>query len=246
MPPSGPGPDGSECVRVLSYNVRSLRDDRAALARVVRACEPDLVCVQESPRFWRPAHQAARLARGTGTAVLSGGRRAAGPLLLGRVRVRVLRTADVLLPRTPGLHQRGFATAVVRIGRAAPLCVTSCHLSLDAAERLEQASALLDHMAGQGVPYGVVGGDFNERPDGPAWRLLAGRLRDGHAVAPWGGTMTSVPADPHQRIDAVFATPGVEVLACGVPHGLPGVDPADLVAATDHLPVLAVLRVPAG
>ncbi|MFD0632519.1 endonuclease/exonuclease/phosphatase family protein [Catenulispora yoronensis] len=39
----------AETVRVLSYNVRSLRDDRAALARVVRGCEPDVVCVQESP-----------------------------------------------------------------------------------------------------------------------------------------------------------------------------------------------------
>ncbi|AXI77128.1 endonuclease/exonuclease/phosphatase family protein [Peterkaempfera bronchialis] len=246
LPPSGPEPDGGERVRVLSYNLRSLRDDRAALARVVRACDPDLLCLQESPRFWRPAQQAARLAHSTGTVVLSGGRSASGPLLLGKVRTAVLRTGDLLLPRTPGLHQRGFATAVVRIGRAAPFSVTSCHLSLDPAERRQQASLLLDHLAGQGVPYGVVGGDFNEHPDGPAWRLLAERLRDGYAVAPWGGEMTSVPDHPYQRIDAVFATPGLEVLACGVPDRLPGVDPADLRAATDHLPVLAVLRVPAG
>ncbi|WP_055591205.1 endonuclease/exonuclease/phosphatase family protein [Streptacidiphilus griseoplanus] len=245
LPPSGPEPDGSERIRVLSYNIRSLRDDRAAVVRVIRACAPDLVCIQEAPRFWRPAHQAARLAHRTGTVVLSGGRSAAGPLLLARLRATVLRTNDLLLPRTPGLHQRGFATATVRIGRAAAFSVTSCHLSLDREERQQQASLLLDHIAGQGVPYGVVGGDFNERPDGPAWRLLAGRLHDGWAVAPWGGAMTSVPADPHQRIDAVFTTPGVEVLACGVPHGLPGLAADDLLAATDHLPVLAVLRIPA-
>jgi len=244
-PASGPEPDGAERVRVLSYNIRSLRDDREALCRVIRACRPDLVCVQESPRFWRPAGQAAWLARRTGTFVLSGGRSAAGPLLLGRLRVNLLRTGDLVLPRTPGLHQRGFATAVVQVGRAAPFSVTSCHLSLDRDERYTQASLLLDHLAAQGPAHGVVGGDFNERPDGPAWRLLAERLRDGHATAPWGGTMTSVPADPHQRIDGVFTTPGIQVLACGVPDRLPGVDPADLRAATDHLPVLAVLRVPA-
>ncbi|MFJ6213903.1 endonuclease/exonuclease/phosphatase family protein [Streptomyces sp. NPDC092296] len=244
LPASGPEPDGGERVRVLSYNIRSLRDDRAALARVIRACAPDLLCLQESPRFWRPAQQAARLARETGTVVLSGGRSAAGPLLLGRLRATVLRTGDVALPRTPGLHQRGFATAVVRIGRAAPFSVTSCHLSLDSAERRDQAGLLLDHLAAQGVRHGVVGGDFNERPDGPGWRLLAGRLQDGYAVAPWGSELTSVPGDPHQRIDAVFATPDIQVLACGVPDHLPTIPPPDLLAATDHLPVLAVLRIP--
>ncbi|MDX2782679.1 endonuclease, partial [Streptomyces caniscabiei] len=50
---------------------------------------------------------------------------------------------------------------------------------------------------------------------------------------------------PHQRIDAILATPGIEVLGCGVPLGVPGLTDDDLRAATDHLPVLAALRVPA-
>ena len=245
LPTSGTEPDGSRRVRLLSYNVRSLRDDRAALVRVIRACDPDVVCIQESPRYWKPLKQAARLAHRTGTVILSGGGRvAAGPLLLGRLRVDVLETRDRLLPKTRGLHARGFATALLRIGGSAPFAVTSCHLSLDPAERLRQFAMLPDQF-GPGE-HGVIAGDLNEHPDGPGWRRLAERYQDAHATAPWGGTWTSVPRNPHQRIDAVFATPGIEVLACGVPHGLPGVDPADLIAATDHLPVLAVLRVPAG
>ncbi|MEV6974799.1 endonuclease/exonuclease/phosphatase family protein [Kitasatospora sp. NPDC093806] len=240
LPPPGP-----RRLRLLSYNVRSLRDDRRALVRVIRACAPDLVCVQESPRYWRPTGQAAWLARRTGTVILSGGGRiAAGPLLLGRPGVRVLSVHDRLLPKTRGLHARGFATAVVRAAGTAPFTVTSCHLSLDADERLRQFE-LLDGQL-RHAELGVIAGDFNEHPDGPGWRALAGRLRDGHVVAPWGGEMTSIPANPYQRLDAVFAMPGVEVLACGVPHGLPGVDAADLLAATDHLPVLAVLELPAG
>lgn len=244
LPPSGPGPDGGHRVRLLSYNIRSLRDDRRALARVVRACEPDVVCVQESPRYWRPGGQAAWLARRTGTEILSGGGRvAAGPLLLGRPGLDVLAVRDRLLPKTRGLHARGFATAVLRAGGSAPFSVTSCHLSLDPAERYTQFELL----PGQIAPgeHGVIAGDFNEHPDGPGWQLLAGRFQDGHPTAPWGGTFTSVPDNPYQRIDAVFATPGVRVLACGVPHGLPGVGEADLRAATDHLPVLAVLEIPA-
>ncbi|MER5865616.1 endonuclease/exonuclease/phosphatase family protein [Kitasatospora sp. NPDC002040] len=245
LPASGTEPDGAQVVRLLSYNVRSLRDDREALVRVIRACAPDLVCIQESPRYWRPEGQAAWLARRTGTVVLSGGGRiAAGPLLLGRLAVDVLEVRDRLLPKTRGLHARGFATAKVRIGRSAPFVLTSCHLSLDQDERLRQF-ALLPEQAGDDETA-VVAGDFNEHPDGPGWRRLASRYRDGHVVAPWGGTNTSVPGNPHQRIDAVFVSPDLTVLACGVPHELPGVEPADLLAATDHLPLLAVLRVPAG
>ncbi|MEZ0093717.1 endonuclease/exonuclease/phosphatase family protein [Streptacidiphilus sp. EB129] len=245
LPPSGPQPDGSELVRVLSYNIRSLRDDRTALVRVVRACDPDLVCVQESPRFWLPRQQAAWLARATGLMVLSGGLSAAGPLLLGRLRAVPQSVHDVFLPRTPGLYQRGFATSVLRLGRAAPVVLTSCHLSLDRRERHLQCELLLEHLelvrAAAGTPHAVVGGDFNEAPEAPGRRLLAERLQDGHAVAPWGISGIPVRGPRFQRIDAVYATPGLQVLGCGIPD-LPG---RDLLAATDHLPVLALLRLPA-
>ncbi|WP_031071895.1 endonuclease/exonuclease/phosphatase family protein [Streptomyces sp. NRRL WC-3742] len=242
--PVRPPSPGARRLRLLSYNVRSLRDDRRALARVIRACEPDLVCVQESPRYWRPEGQAAWLARSTGTTVLAGGgRTAAGPLLLGRPgAVDLLGVHDRLLPKTRGLHARGFATALLRLPGGAPFSVTSCHLSLNPEERYGQFELLLDQLAI--AELGIVAGDFNEHPDGPGWELLASRLQDGHVAAPWGGEFTSVPERPYQRIDAVFATPGITVLGCGVPHGLPGVTEADLRAATDHLPVLAFLEIP--
>ncbi|MFE2942353.1 endonuclease/exonuclease/phosphatase family protein [Streptomyces sp. NPDC059255] len=245
LPDSRTEPDGSAVIRVLSYNIRSMRDDRAALARVITACAPDLLLVQEAPRFFRWRRRAAWLAAHTGLVVLGGGAPATGPLLLCSLRVAVEHTEDVLLPHTPGLHRRGFATAVVRVGRAR-LAVLSCHLSLQAAERYAQAGMVLDRVAAMDAPHTVVAGDLNERPDGRGFRLLAGKLQDCRSVRPWGDEYTSTPERPHQRIDAVFATEGVEVLGCGVPRGLPGVTEADLRAATDHLPVLAALRVPAG
>ncbi|MFE5735540.1 endonuclease/exonuclease/phosphatase family protein [Streptomyces sp. NPDC056528] len=241
LPNSRTEEDGSAVLRVLSYNVRSMRDDEDALARVVRACAPDVVFVQEAPRFFRWRKHAARLAAKSDLVVLSGGATAAGPLLLCSLRATVERTEDVLLPLTPGLHRRGLATAVVRFG-GARVGLISCHLSLRKDERYAQAGMVLDRVAALGTPYTLVAGDLNERPDGPAFTRLAGELRDGWAVSPWGGEYTSVPEDPHQRIDAILATPGVEFLGCGVPTGL---DPADLRAATDHLPVLAAVRVPA-
>ncbi|MEU0056867.1 endonuclease/exonuclease/phosphatase family protein [Streptomyces sp. NPDC006334] len=244
LPNSRTEPDGSPIIRVLSYNVRSMRDDTDALARVITACAPDLVLVQESPIFFRWRKQLARLASATDLVILTGGGTAAGPAVLCSLRATVEHTEDVLLPRTPGRHRRGFATAVVRFA-GARLGVLACHLSLHADERYEQGGMLLDRLAGMGVEHAVAGGDLNERPGGPTFRRLAGTLLDCRATAPWGAELTFPSAAPDRRIDAVFATKGIEVLGCGVPVGLPGISEADLRAATDHLPVLAALRVPA-
>ncbi|MEU1366192.1 endonuclease/exonuclease/phosphatase family protein [Streptomyces sp. NPDC005803] len=243
LPDSRTEQDGSAVVRVLSYNVRSMRDDCEALARVISACAPDLVLVQEAPRFFRWRKRAARLAATSDLVVLGGGATAAGPLLLCSLRATVERTEDILLPLTPGLHRRGFATAVVRIA-GTRIGVLSCHLSLDRAERRAQAERLLESVEAMGVDHVVVAGDLNDVPSGRAFRLLARRLQDCWAVRPRGGEHTFPQHDPRRRIDAVFATGGIEVLGCGVPAGLPGVHEADLLAASDHLPVLAALRVP--
>jgi endonuclease/exonuclease/phosphatase family metal-dependent hydrolase len=244
LPNSRTEPDGSALIRVLSYNIRSMRDDTAALARVINACTPDLVLLQEAPRFFRWRKKLSRLARAANLVVLTGGATAAGPAILCNLRATVEHTEDVLLPLTPGLHRRGFATAVVRFG-GARLGVLSCHLSLQKDERREQGGMLLDRLAGMGVEHAVAGGDLNERPAGRTFRRLADGLQDCWATAPWGSEYTSTPLDPHQRIDAIFATQDIEVLGCGVPRGHAGVTETDLRAATDHLPVLAALKIPA-
>ncbi|MEU0832115.1 endonuclease/exonuclease/phosphatase family protein [Streptomyces sp. NPDC056231] len=244
LPDSRTEPDGSAVIRVLSYNIRSMRDDPEALARVIRACAPDLVFIQEAPRFFRWRKRAAWLAAHTDLVVLSGGATAAGPLLLCSLRATVERTEDLLLPRTPGLHRRGLATAVVRIA-GTRIGLLSCHLSLRHEERVVQADLLLDRLDAMAVEHVIVAGDLNDAPEGKAFQLLAGRLQDARSVRPWGGELTFPAHDPRLRIDAVFASRGIEVLGCGVPSGLPGVTEQDLRAATDHLPVLAALRVPA-
>lgn len=227
-------------IRLLTYNVRSMRDDRDALARVVRRCAPDVVCVQEAPRFLRWRHHAARLADMCGLTVVTGGATAAGPLLLASLRARVLRTRDVLLPRTPGLHRRGLAMACLEIG-GARFAVASTHLGLDAGERVAQAPLALTCLRDLGEEHRILAGDVNEPPGDPAWKTITAELTDAREAAPWGGEFTSPRRDPARRIDGVFTSPGIEVVRCGVPDDVPA---ADYEAATDHRPVLAVLRVP--
>ncbi|MDQ0813910.1 endonuclease/exonuclease/phosphatase family metal-dependent hydrolase [Streptomyces sp. B3I7] len=236
-------PDGTAVIRALSYNVRSLKDDTDALARVLTACAPDLVLLQEAPRFFRWRKKLARLAAASGLVMLSGGGTAAGPALLCSLRATVERTEDVLLPLTPGQHRRGFATAVVRFG-GARLGVLSCHLSLQEQERHQQGGLLLDRVAALGTPHVLAGGDLNEPPTGRTFGRIAADLRDCRTAAPWGEEHTWTRTEPHRRIDALFATKGVEILGCGVPFGHPGVRARDLKAASDHLPVLAALRLP--
>ncbi|WP_129839365.1 endonuclease/exonuclease/phosphatase family protein [Streptomyces sp. RFCAC02] len=228
-------------LRLLSYNVRSLRDDRAALVRVIRACAPDIVCLQEAPRFAGRRFHAARLARATGLAVVSAGRAARGTAVLARPALAVGTAATAGLPHTPGLHRRGLALAVLCPAPGVRLGVVSCHLGLRAAERRAHAPLVLAHLAALGAPAAVLAGDLNERPGGPAHRLLtAGSLRDARDAAPEGGGHTFPARAPDRRIDMVLTTAAVRVLGCGVPAT--GPDPADLRRATDHLPVLARLR----
>lgn len=243
LPNSRTEADGSAVLRVLSYNIRSMRDDTDALARVITACAPDLVLIQEAPRFFRWRKKLARLASASGLVILTGGGTAAGPAILCGLRATVERTEDVLLPLTPGQHRRGFATAVVRFG-GVRVGVLSCHLSLEQNERYDQAGMLLDRLAGLGVDHAIAGGDLNDRPTGRTFQRLAADLQDCWTTAPWGSEYTFTPVTPFQRLDAIFATKGIQVLGAGVPLGLPGVTETDLRTATDHLPVLAALRIP--
>lgn len=216
-------------LRVLTYNIRSLRDDRHAVARVISACSPDVVCVQEAPRFafWR--RKCRWLATATGLALVTGGRPAGAMLLLARAGLPVLGTADVLLRKAPRLHQRGLAIAVLDtpLGRAT---VASMHLDVVAAERLRHAAEVLSILAGYPDPL-VLAGDVNELPGGPAWELLAARLQDAGAVAA-GRTGSGV---RERLLDGVFVDRRLRVLSCAVP------DVPDLAVASDHRPVLAVL-----
>jgi len=234
-------------LRLLSYNVRSLRDDPAAVAEVIRACQPDVVAVQEAPRFLRWRSKRAALARES-ELVVATANRPGGLMLMTTLAVAVRGTGFALLPKTPKLHQRAVCLADIEL-RGARWTIASIHLSLDDAERSQHLPALwhaldVDEAGGRPADAApiVVAGDVNERPSGAVWSALGERLQDAYAVAPAGPGDTYSSRRPHKRIDGVFAERRVDVVSCTAVHGGADVDPEVLARATDHLPVLAVLR----
>jgi endonuclease/exonuclease/phosphatase family metal-dependent hydrolase len=227
-------------VRLLSYNVRGLRDDPDAVATVVRHCQPDVLVVQEGPRRlrWRP--RCAALARACGLFYVAGGRPAGGNVLFATARVRVHEVLEWRIPVPLDAPMRGIVAATLSV-EGARFRVVGAHLSLAASERAREVTQVL--AAAQldtGLPL-LLAGDLNEGPTGPSWATLrrAG-LRD---VCADEGARPTYPAHaPRARIDAVFVSdPDVEVLQGGVPA-----DPdlrSLLPRASDHLPVLAELVV---
>jgi endonuclease/exonuclease/phosphatase family metal-dependent hydrolase len=226
-------------VRVLSYNVRSLRDDRAAVARVIRSAKPDVVCVQEAPRFARWRSKCAALARTSGLVVVSGGRPAAANLVLSSLAVDVVSTADALFSRDRGLHRRGTAIAVLSRG-GARFAVAGTHLDLRDGPRLRHVAELhaaIDAHVPADVPV-IVAGDVNDRPGSPSWTALAERNVDALATIDGGPPFTSSAADPRQTIDGIFVDARLRITQAEVfAH-------PEAALASDHLPVLVEVQLP--
>ncbi len=161
-------------LRVLSYNIHSLRDDTRALASVVRAVAPDVAIIQEAPRRFRWRQKCADLARSFDMVVGGGGLPALGNLILTSLRVRARDTWSVQFPLTPGRHMRGAAFVRCVVGRT-PFLAAGSHLSTDANERPGQATLLKKYLDEADEPV-VFGGDLNENSGGAAWRTLADGL----------------------------------------------------------------------
>lgn len=218
-------------LRVMSYNVHGLKDDRTQLIALIRDCEPDVLIVQEAPRRFRWRHKCAALADDVGLVVAAGGMPALGNLVLVSLRVRVHESWCVRYPLTPGRHMRGavFARGSVY---GATFTVSGSHLATDPAERPAQAAQWKESLTALEGPV-IAAADLNEGPGGGAWRTLEDGL-----VSPPDGRPTFPATLPARLIDGLFVSPDITIEKYDV------IENDQARRASDHLPILADLTLP--
>jgi endonuclease/exonuclease/phosphatase family metal-dependent hydrolase len=232
-------------LRVLSYNVHRWGDDHEALARVVRACAPDVALLQEAPTWWGTRRKREVMSIGFGLRYVTASARNAILVADGtdvvdpqgwRVwRPFVRRRLRLIATQLPG----GAVGGRVTLG-GVDLALVVCHLGLHIGGREHEVEQVLKGCRSFGTPYLLVG-DLNEEPGGFVWSRLAEEgLTDLGVDA--GPTFHS--DNPVKRIDGALLSPGLTGRVIPL-DSIEGVTRADLASGSDHLPVLVEIS-PAG
>lgn len=248
MNPSAPGPSTPvRTLRILSWNLCELRGDLSALVSALGDIAPDLLLVQEAPRLVLPQARLAAFARRIDRRVLIGGRGGGGLAILATTEIarQVVRAGrhrvHQRISDANSLYPRGVAAVRLSLGWGHELVVACTHLALQEDNRIAHARHLQALLRGAGAPV-VIGGDLNEAGDGPARNLLAQVAHDVDDDAE-GGTFPA--SRPRHRIDAFYVTDGVHVTGAGPLIRSASVSAERLREASDHLPVLLEIEVPA-
>jgi endonuclease/exonuclease/phosphatase family metal-dependent hydrolase len=218
-------------LRFSSYNLRDFKDDVEAAARVVRAIDPDVLCLQEVPRHLFSSYRIAWFASRCGLYWSGGHRGSGGTTVMSSLRLDAGNVQHRSLKVRRLQRERGYAVTQVRVPGHQSICVASIHLSLNAGERAAHAATILSELPRDHAV--VVAGDLNEGSEGAAAKAIAARLRVVSSDAP-----TFPAGNPRHRLDVIFASRSLPVAP-----GRSVAEPvrADLVQATDHLPVWADL-----
>lgn len=239
---TSPSTDAVDTVTVLAYNIHHGEGmdsvlDLERIAFLIGSVDPDLVTLQEidsvTTRTER-VDQAAELGRLTGLTPVYGRfmpyrEGAYGMALLSRWPIS--ETTNYRLP--DGEEPRSALSVVVtlpRTGRA--LRIVGIHFYRTAEERLAQARALDDVLAGDTLPT-ILAGDFNSTPDSDVMDYLS----ESWSILDKGpDRLTFSSWEPVREIDYVLLRPaeGFEVLQQRLLH-----EPV----ASDHRPVLVKLVV---
>lgn len=228
---NGGSPSNSEPnLRILTTNVYDKNHDPAALLKLIRDTDPDVVVLQEVNEEWQnllapleseyPQHACSpRYPRG-GTDLAQ----------YWRIPSEALaELAESGIPATSTeIKVDGISVRVVNVHTAAPF---SPHR---AARYRDQMEALTKWLKESGEPV-IVAGDFNSSVWSPLYRKLvheAGLVsaREGRGLL---GTWPSFFGPLRSPIDHILVSPGIEVVACRVGPGI----------GSDHRPLIADLRI---
>lgn len=232
---------GGRALSVATWNVhgcigRDGRHDPDRAVAVIHELRADVVALQEVDSRTRERGVGAleSLVRGAGYEAIAGPTLRAhrgeyGNALLTRLPVKCVERIDLSVP---GREPRGAIDAELESARG-PLRVIATHLGLRRRERRDQVAQLLEIVERPGGGPLILLGDMNEwRPGRTCLRALDRRLGRSHALR-------TFPAHrPILRLDRIWTSPAHLVQTVRV-HATPLAR-----AASDHLPVLAEIRLP--
>jgi endonuclease/exonuclease/phosphatase family metal-dependent hydrolase len=244
-----------ERLRVLTYNVHACKGrDRVRsplrIAEVIASAAPDIVALQElDVRRLRSARldQAELIARKLGmdfhfSPAMRVMEEEFGDAILTALPMRLVKAAALPGIRFPvRLESRGALWAEIQVGRARVQMMTT-HLGLVRRERRNQVGALtgedwLKHAYCSGPT--ILAGDFNFLSRSQTYARITSHLQDVQLLASSQQSAATFPARyPRFRIDYIFASPEIEV------ERVEAIRTSATQMASDHLPVVADLRIP--
>ncbi|MDP1678637.1 MAG: endonuclease/exonuclease/phosphatase family protein [Candidatus Nitrotoga sp.] len=246
----------TDTLRVMTYNVHSCigmdgKLDAERIARVIARARPDVVALQEldvGRARTEGMDQAHLIARYLEMEFhfhpsLHLEEERYGDAILTHLPQRLVKVGPLPgLADKPQLEPRGALWVAIEL-HGKEIQIINTHLGLYPRERLAQIDTLLgsDWLAHEQCRRDLVilCGDFNALPSSSVYRRLGGRLRDAQTVAQHHrpkGTYSS--RFPTVRIDHIFISSGLEVTGINVPAS----EFARI--ASDHLPLVAELRIP--
>ncbi|MCC9642845.1 endonuclease/exonuclease/phosphatase family protein [Rhodopirellula sp. JC740] len=245
-------------LRVLTYNIkRGYGNDRvtdlARTAKVIEASRPDLVALQE-------VDENCRRSGGVDQASWFGEKLSMHHAFVpfmdydgGRYGMAVLSrfpiTAVDALPLPEGREPRVALVATMKLPGEQTLKMINVHFDYisDDQVRFEQAKKVRDAIVSGSDPA-ILLGDFNDQPHSRTLGLFEEAFVE--AKKPEGNRLTYASDDPKREIDFLFAYPAAgestgkassESFAWQIDH----VEVIDEPVASDHRPVLSVLRLQA-
>jgi endonuclease/exonuclease/phosphatase family metal-dependent hydrolase len=234
-------------LRVVSYNIKHGRGNDNVVnlertAAVLQRLRPDIVGLQEvDDRATRSGNvaeaerlgQLLNLHHAFGKFMdFQGG--AYGMAIL--TRYPIVSSRSVALPE--GNEPRIALAVDVRLPDQQLLTIVNVHFDWvrDDGFRFKQASTLTEYLDALTTPY-VLLGDFNDVPESRTLALFKSRATE--VVKPADNRLTFSSTEPTSEIDFIFYAPASQ-------FSVRDVRVIDEPVASDHRPVLAMLRVAAG
>ncbi len=242
-------------LRIMTYNVHRCvgLDGKLAverIARVIARTNPDIVALQEldvGRARTESLDQAELIARFLDMdfhfhPAMHVAEEKFGDAILTRLPQRLVKTGQ--LPGLSGkfrLEPRGALWLAID-WHGTEIQIINTHLGLHPRDRLLQGQELVgDNWVGneQCQEPVILCGDFNALPSSPVYRMFCEQLHDVQVEMrrhhPKPGFPSRFPAG---RIDHIFISPGIEVTGIEIPR-------SELaLVASDHLPLVAEIRVP--